>query len=128
MALDVNANSPTEFYLVELLKVLVPVLGIALILVAVIRWQRSGQNRARAWLTVITAVWLLVTLADRLALSAPIRRYFISAAMRQYDPALYHEGLYFAMTEWLWTAEQFIVLAFGISLFLALRSEPSQHI
>jgi hypothetical protein len=34
------------------------------------------------------------------------------------------ESSYFANTEWLWTAEQIIILAFGAVLFLALRSEP----
>jgi hypothetical protein len=73
------------------------------------------------WLIVVTAAWLLVTLADRLALSAPARNYFISAAMRQDG-----ESFYFAVTEWLWIAEQIIVLLFGIALFVALRVKPRQ--
>ena len=120
-SLDVRASSETAFYLIEALKVLVPVLGIGFILVAVIRWHHAVRRQPPLWLAGITAVWLLVTLADRLALSASARHYFISAAMRQHG-----ESFYFALTEWLWTAEQIIILLFGIVLFVALRGEPRQ--
>ena len=111
----------------ELLKVLVPVLGIAFILVAVVRRWRAVRSRALACLTAVTATWLLVTLTQRLALSGPARSYFISAAMERYA-ASQRESFYFAATEWLWTAEQIIILVFGITLFFAFRRESPQHI
>ena len=122
-----KASSETAFYLLELLKVLVPVLGIAFILVAVVRRYRMVRRRAFARLAAVTALWLLVALAGRLAISGPARHYFMSAAIERYA-ASQRESFYFAATGWLWTAEQIIVLLFGITLFLALRGRSSEHI
>jgi hypothetical protein len=118
----VKASTESAFYLLELLKIAVPVCGIGLILVATLRRYRTARAQPFCWLTVITVVWLIVTFADRFALSAPARHYFISAAMR------HGESFYFTLTEWLWTAEQVNILVFGIVLFVALRGEPRQHI
>ena len=111
----------------ELLKVLVPVLGIAFILAAVVRRYRAVRSRALACLTAVTALWLLVALAGRLAISGPARHYFMTAAIELYA-ASQRESFYFAATEWLWTAEQIIILVFGIILFFAFRRESPQHI
>jgi hypothetical protein len=119
----VNASSATGFYLLELLKVLVPVIGIAFILVASIRRCRAVPSRATAWLSVVTALWLLVTLASRLAFSGPVRKYFMSAAMARLDPEHLREPMYFAVTSWLWTTDEVMLLVFGISLFVAWRGD-----
>jgi hypothetical protein len=123
----VTASTPTQFYLIELLKIAVPTVGIAFVLFVTICRYRATPTTSLRWLIVVTAFWLLVTFADRLALSAPARSYFISAAMERYA-ASHRESVYFAATEWLWTAEQIIILAFGIALFFALRDQPRQHI
>jgi hypothetical protein len=121
----VRASGETTFYLLELLKVLVPALGITFILVAVVRRYRAVRSRALACLAAVTAMWLLVSLTQRLALSGPAQGYFISAAIERYAAAQ-RESFYFSATEWLWTAEQIIVLLFGITLFLALRGKSSE--
>ena len=121
-----TASSPTEFYLIEFFKVAVPVCGIALVLIAATRRYRVVRTQSSLWLVTITALWLLITLADRLAFSVPARHYFISATMNQY--AAHRESSYFAITGWLWTAEQTIILAFGVSLFFAFRGELRQRI
>ena len=122
-----RASSETAFYLLELLKIAVPSAGIAFVLVAAIRRYRAEPTQSRRWLIVITAVWLLVTFADRLAFSAPARHHFISAAMAKYAES-HRESLYFALTEWLWTAEQIIMLVFGVALFFVFRDESHRHI
>gem|GEM_PF-6643087 len=120
-----KASTETTFYLLELLKVLAPVIGIAFILVAIVHRYRAVRSRALVCLTAVTALWLLVALAGRLALSAPARTHFISAAMRDYATSQ-QETSYFTLTEWLWTAEQIIVLVFGVLLFVAFRGQPRQ--
>ncbi|MFL6519513.1 MAG: hypothetical protein ACJ8NS_04775 [Chthoniobacterales bacterium] len=122
-----TASTPTQFYLIELLKVAVPTVGVAFVLFATIRRYRVAPSPSLRWLVVVTALWLLVAFADRLALSGPARSYFISAAMERYATS-HRESLYFVATEWLWTAEQMNILAFGIALFFALRDQPRQHI
>ena len=122
-----SASSPTAFYLLEFLKILVPVLGIAFILVAVVRRWRTVRSRSLACLTAVTAMWLLVTLTQRLALSGPAQSYFMSAAVERYA-ASQRESFYFAATEWLWTSEQITILVFGITLFFVFRRESRQHI
>jgi small-conductance mechanosensitive channel len=124
----VNASSPTEFYLLELFKVLVPVIGIAFILVASIRRYRAVPSRAAAWLCIIAALWLLVTLASRLALSAPVRKYFLSAAMARLDPEHLREPMYFAVTSWLWTADEVMLLLFGVALLLVAWRADRTHL
>jgi hypothetical protein len=101
-----------------------PVIGIAFILVALIRRQRAAPGGPLLSLTVVTAIWLLITLAYRLALSAPARNYFISAAIRDYA-ASHRESFYFGLTQWFWTAEQIIVLLFGVLLFVVLSRETA---
>lgn len=118
-----NASGATEFYLLELLKVLVPVIGIAFILFASVRRYRAVPSRAAAWLSIIAALWLLVTLASRLTLSGPVRKYFMSVAMARLDPEHLREPMYFAVTSWLWTANEVMFLLFGVALFVAWRSD-----
>jgi hypothetical protein len=126
-SLDVTASTPTEFYVIELLKVAVPTVGIAFVLFATIRRYRVAPSQPLRWLVMVTAFWLLVSFADRLALSGPARSYFISAAIERYA-ASHRESVYFAATEWLWIAEQITILVFGVALFLTLRGQPRQHI
>lgn len=104
-----------------------PIAGIAFIFIAVIRRYRSARTQPFRRLLIITAFWLLITFSNRLAMSAPARNYIISAAMEQYA-ATHRESFYFAAIEWLWTAEQIMILAFGIALFFALRGHSREHI
>lgn len=125
--MDVTASGPTAFYLLELARVLVPVAGISFVLVAVVRSHGLGNRFTRPWLIVITAAWLFVTLAQRLLLSEPVRSHFISAAIQDYVSA-HRQNLYFATGLYLWMAEQILLLAFGIMLFFALRSNARRDV
>jgi hypothetical protein len=116
----VNASSETAFYFFEFLKSAIPIAGIALVLFATVRRYRAAPTRPFRWLTVISGLWFLVTLINRFALSAPAQRFFIQAAVDRYA-ASQRQSLYFAVTFWLWTSEQIMILAFGIALFFALR-------
>jgi hypothetical protein len=113
----VNTSSPAQFYLLELLKVLVPVVGIAFIFFATIRGYRASPTRRGGWLCIIAVLWLLLTLGSRLALSVPIRTYFLEAPATHFNPG----RTYFAITSWLWTASEIILLVFGVALFIAWR-------
>jgi hypothetical protein len=119
-SLDVKASSETAFYFFEFLKSAVPIAGIALVLFATVRRYRAAPTRPLRWLTVVSALWFLVTLINRFALSAPAQHFFVQAAVDRYA-ASQRQSLYFAVTFWLWTSEQIMILAFGIALFFALR-------
>ena len=130
--LDVTATSESQFYLVELLKLLVPVVGIVLILLATIRRYRAAWSPRRVGLTVVVTLWLIITLLSRVALSSPVRHHYMSAAVAQSEPGEHPEMLYFTVSSWLWTAEQTMLLLFGVALFLAFREEfsskPREHV
>jgi hypothetical protein len=108
--------------LIELARVVVPVAGISLVLAAIIRSHGLGNSPARPWLIVVTAAWLFVTLANRLLLSAPVRKYFVPAAIHDYA-STHRQSLYFATGPFLWIAEEILILAFGTMFFFALRSK-----
>ena len=106
----------------ELLKVLVPVVGIALVLIATIRRYRAARTSSVGWLAIITALWLLITLASRLTLSVPVRRQWLSPATEHTQLAqLHRDHLYFSVTSWLWTADEIMFVVFGVALFVAWR-------
>lgn len=115
-----KASSETAFYFFEFLKSAVPIVGIALVLFAAVRRYRAAPTRSLRWLTVVSALWFLVTLINRLALSAPAQHFFVQAAIDRYA-ASQRQSLYFEVTFWLWTSEQIMILAFGFALFFALR-------
>jgi hypothetical protein len=115
-----NASSEAAFYLIELAKVAVPTSGIAFVLVAAIRRYRTSPSRSLAVLCAITAIWLLVTLANRVALSGPILKKFIFLGLHAEGPS---EPLYLEITNWLWTADEVILLLFGVTLFVVWRGD-----
>jgi hypothetical protein len=119
-SLDVKASGETAFYLFEFLKTAVPTVGIALVLLATVRRYRAAPTQPLLRLVVISALWFLVTVINRVALSAPAQSYFIQAAADRYAAAQ-RESAYFAATFWLWTSEQVMVLAFGVAFFFAFR-------
>lgn len=125
--MNVTASSPTEFFLVEALRVAVPVCGIALVLIAATRRRRAASTKASRWLVIITGLWLSIAFANRTLMCAPVRNYFISAAMERAVTS-HRESLYFTATEWLWTAEQIVILLFGLALFFALHREPRGYV
>ena len=115
-----NASSETAFYFFEFLKSAIPIAGIALVLFATVRRYRAAPTRPFGWLVLVTALWFLVTVIDRVLLSAPIQRYFIQGAIDR-STMSQRETFYFTATFWLWTSEQIMILVFGIALFFALR-------
>jgi hypothetical protein len=119
-SLDVTASSPTAFYFFEFLKGAVPTVGIAFVLLAVIRQYRVAPTQWFRWLVVVSALWFLVTAIDRVVLSAPVQRYFIQGAINSYAISQ-RETSYLTATFWLWTSEQVMILVFGITLFFAFR-------
>jgi hypothetical protein len=120
----VTATSESQFYLLELLKLLVPVVGIALILLATMSRYRGAWSPRRVGLAIVVTLWLVITLLSRLVLSSPVSHHFISAAIAQFEPGQ-REILYFTVSSWLWTAEQIMLLLFGIAMFLVFREEFS---
>jgi len=121
----VTASSENAFYLQELLKLLVPVVGIVLVLLATMWRYRGVWTWRRVSLAIVVTLWLVTTLLSRLALSSPVRHHFISAAIVQFEPGQQREILYFAISSWLWTAEQIMLLLFGVALFLVFCEESS---
>ena len=110
----------------ELLKVAVPVVGIAIILVAAIKRYRAAHTSSGGWLAIITAVWLFITLASRLTLSVLVRRLWLSPATEHTQLALLHrDHLYFSVTSWLWTADEIMFVVFGVALFVAWRVDQT---
>ena len=122
-----NASGPIEFFLIELGRVVVPVAGISFVLAAIIQSHSLGKGVARRWLIAVTCVWLFVTLANRLLLSAPIRNRFLQSAIHDYATA-HRASLYFATGPFLWITEEILVLAFGVTFFFALRSNARRDI
>jgi hypothetical protein len=121
-----RASSPTAFYLMELARVLVPVVGISFVLATVC--SHVLKSRAiRSWLIVVTGAWLFVTLGNRLLLFAPLRKQFLERAVHDYASA-HQTSLLFAMGAYGWIAEEVLVFAFGILLFFTLRSNARRDI
>jgi hypothetical protein len=131
-SLDVTATSESQFYLLELVKLLVPVAGIALIFLATIRRYRGAWSPRRVGLAIVVMLWLVITLLSQVAFSSPVRHHYMSAAITQFEPGQQREMWYFTVSSWLWTAEQIMLLLFGVALFLAFREEssmkPREHI
>ncbi len=116
-----------QFYLIEVGRVFVPVAGVGFVLAAVIRAHWLGTRGARRWLLAVSSLWLFVTLANRLLLSAPMRNRFLAPAIHDYTTA-HRVSLYLATTPFLWIAEELLILAFGATFFFALRSNTRRNI
>jgi len=121
-----TASSPTVFYLMELARVLVPVVGISFVLATVCSRVLRGSV-IRSWLIVVTGAWLFVTFVNRFLLIAPIRKQFLERAVHDYASA-HQTSLFLAMGAYGWIAEQILLFAFGILLFFALRSNARRDI
>src|SRR5437763_1699465 len=121
-----SASGPMSFYSMELARIAVPVCGIALILAALIR-SHYGSGVARRWLLTVVSLWLLVTLANRLLLFAPIRKQYIQAAAHDFASA-HQTSVLLVLGAYGWIAEQLLLLGFGVLLFFAVRSNPRRDI
>jgi hypothetical protein len=115
----VSASSPFAFYFAQILKVLFTVVPIGLILFASFIGKRS--SRPLTWLRIVTAVWLVIALMSRSALSSSVVHHFISGRQPSYDAAR-EAHLYLQATFYLWTAEQVMFVVFSVALFFVLRS------
>ena len=116
-----RAQSETAFYLVELLKVLVPVGAIGVILAATLLLRRVAPRPSVAWLGAVTGFWLLVTLLSRSFLSSPVMNHYLSSIRSSGEEAQAQAEFYSRVTSLLWAAEHVMLLLFAIALFLALR-------
>src|SRR5213592_4674651 len=105
-----TASSPTTFYLMELARVLVPVVGISFVLATVCS-HVLGNRAIRSWLIVVTGAWLFVTFLNRFFLLAPIRKQFLERAAHDYASAR-QTSLFLAMGAYGWVAEQILLFAF----------------
>ena len=122
-----NASGPIQFYLVELARLVVPAASIAFVLAGIIRSQLLANIQGRVWLIVVTSLWLFVTLANRFLLIAPIRKRFIERAAHDFASA-HQTSIFLTLGAYGWTAEQILLLAFGILLFFALSSNARRNI
>ena len=117
-----TAKSPTAFYLLEILKVAWAVAPIALILAATFLGHPQRARRPIVWLRVITAVWLVVMLLARVALSSPVSHHYMSGTFDSGEAAQRQMNAYFAITSLLWFGEQIMFALFSVVLVFVLRA------
>ena len=119
---EMTANSPTAFYLLEILKVAWAVAPVGLILFATFLAPPQALGRALFWLRLVTAVWLVVMLLSRTAMSSPITHHYLSGTFPSSEAAARQTDLYLAAANGLWLAEQTMFAIFSVALFFVLRA------
>jgi hypothetical protein len=117
-----KASSETGYYLIELTKLLIPLVPIAITLLATILLNRAAPTRHTIWLRAITSVWLLVALASRIMLTSAARSHAFSGGGSSEEAFRTRMGLYFTVSSWLFILEQVMFILFAIVLFLLFRA------
>lgn len=117
-----RATSETGYYFLELVKFLIPLLPIAIILLATVLLHRIESTRRSLWLGVITAIWLIVALGSRFTLSSAMRNRVLSGTNSSVEAARAQIDFYFTLSSWFFILEQVMFTIFAVALLLLFRA------